>query len=299
MLIILYCYCCIIRTIWFDQRRTEQAATPNDRCAKETAPAFASKELDFLGQEQLLAKEQLLSEHQLSADERFVGDQFTNSTDPKQLMNEGAQTADQDAFEQSNIHTIKPELAKFRDRLSLKLNSITQSSMWPDALGSGHKLVVDRLNNSDRLNSERLNGDRLNSDKLNGDKLNNGAVDKHTDKFANFNDSFNSSPIDKTAAAARFSGGRRLFNSRSILQKHHSFDQAFDHSFDRIRINPKLNCIKEQTRPELTTSSLKIDPLPIKKNSCMRVNSQGIIPKARIKTLQMTFVIITGRSPPC
>lgn len=294
MLIILYCYCCIIRTIWFDQRRIEQATT-SDRCGKETAPAFASKELDFLGKEQLLATEQLLSEDQLSADERrFSGDQFANSTDPKQsnakqrspenvreLEDARNQSADQEppddaspfSREQSNIQAIKPELAKFRDRLSLKLNSITQSSMWQDALGSGGPLV---------------------------DKLNNGAVDKHTDQFASFNDSFNSSPIDKTAAAAaRFSGGRRLFNSRSILQKHHSFDQAFDHSFDRIRINSKLNCIKEQNRPELTTSSLKIDLLPIKKSSCMRVNSQGIIPKARIKTLQMTFVIITGRSSPC
>ena len=246
---------CIIRTIWFDQRRTEQATS--DRCVKETGGQFASKELDFLSKEQLLGKDQLSPvEKFLNGADQFATDRKeSNDREIERDQSTGKEQTVEPEKEQSNIHATKPELV----------------SMWPDGFATK---PADKQNNGEKYN-EKLN-------------------DKSNDKFANFNDSFNSSPIDKTAAT-KFSS-RRLFNSK--LQKHHSFDQAFDHSFDRIRINSKLNCIKEQNRPELTTSSLKIELLhqPIKKSSCIRVNSQGIIPKARIKTLQMTCVIITGRS---
>lgn len=258
-LIIFFCYVCIIRTIWF-QRQTEQTGSvSNDRSVVKDANLHCTSKEQFLSttEQLLLNKENQL----LSETEQFLNkDQFTNETKDQftncieQTSNEQLNTSKE---QESNIHFIKPELAQFRDQLGLKLNSITQSSVW-------------RPENC------------------------------FTNKFNNFNDTFNnSSTIDKTDKTTTNSSNRSsLFNSRSkMLLKHHSFDQAFDPSFDRIKMNPKLNSIKEQTRPTELASSLKIDlSHHPKKNSCMRVNSQGIIPKARIKTLQMTFVIITGKS---
>lgn len=154
----------------------------------------------------------------------------------------------------NQTNIIQPQMSKLRDRLSLKL---AQSSMWPDSLTTKNNKYKDKFKNS------------------------------------TFNDTFNSTSIDKIDKTKL--PNKRLFNPRSMLQKHHSFDQAFDHSsFDRICLDPKLSSIKEQTKPELTSSSKLDQQNQPKKNNCMRVNSEGIYPKAKIKTLQMTFVIITG-----
>lgn len=306
-LVIFYCYICIIRTIWFNQRRTEQTITTtsttsssNDRCVKQAdidieqedvydqfdsnKEKFLSNHLhrdqqqsnkqrnhsSFLNNDQLLKsdhrftiKDQFTSDESFEKETNKIKDQSNCSTISTKTTNDMKDqfTTKTTVTKNSNNHsTIKPE---FRDHLGMKLNSITaQSSMWPNN-GINHTTNCNQTNDQDRYN----------------DKLNDTLLDKSSSKIVTRSISNNNrSPMFYTS-------------KKSILQKHRSFDQAFDRtfdrSFDRIQMNPRLNSICEQ--------NLKINLLDHnKKNSFMRVNSQGIIPKARIKTLQMTCVIITG-----
>ena len=198
-----------------------------------------------------LNKDKLLNANQFLNKDQFVNDHYANYG--------GKEPNDDDQFttitkESEDIK--KSELTQFRDRLSLKLNSITQSSMW------SNNITTNKYNQN---------------------------------SFKSNDTSFNSSSLDKTST--RLPSNKPLFNSKSILQKHHSFDHAFNHHpFDRIKMNSsKLNSIKEQQNRSELRESLKTDILNRKKNSCMRTHSQGIIPKARKKSLQITFVIITGK----